>query len=262
MQSTPTTAPGHDVAIVGSGVAGALVASTLVKAGLRVLILEAGPETDRAAAVKRYRQGAYPYESPEWAPQPAGGDPNAYYVNDGLVQFTSDYERRVGGTTWHWLGNCPRLLPSDFQMRTRFGVGVDWPLTYDELEPWYVRAEHELGIAGDSEADSGSPRSAPFPMPPLPLSSGDLLFRDAAARLGYEVIATPQARTSVEGYQGRAACCSNGTCIPICPIQAKYDATYHVFQAVASGAELRPNATVHRIDVDADGSIAPVPVAG
>ena len=256
MQATPASAPEHDVVIIGSGVAGALIGARLAAAGSKVLIVEAGPTTDRAASVKRYRSGVYAYESPEWAPQPTTADLDWYYVQDGLVKWSSDYERRVGGTTWHWLGNCPRLLPSDFEMQTRFGVGIDWPMSYDDLEPWYLDAERELGIAGDSEDDHGSPRSGPYPMPALPLSSGDLLFKEAAATLGYEVVATPQARNSVEGYQGRSICCGNGTCIPICPVQAKYDATHHVDLAVASGAQLLDNAVAYQIDVDADGNIS------
>lgn len=249
---------GFDVVIVGSGVAGALIGYSLATAGAKVVILEAGPRTDRAAAVNRYRAGLYAYESPEWAPQPTTSDLDHYYVQAGPVKFSSDYERRVGGTTWHWLGNCPRLLPSDFQMRTRFGVGVDWPIGYDDLEPWYVRAEAELGVAGDSEHNDGSPRSAPYPMPPLPLASGDLMFRDAAAGMGLELLATPQARNSVDGFQNRPICCGNATCIPICPIQAKYDATYHLALAEAAGAQVIENAVVSRIITGEENRIAGV----
>lgn len=248
----------YDVVIVGSGVAGALIATRLVSAGARVRILEAGPRTDRAAAVTRYRSGAYAYESPAWAPQPAGLDLDAYYVQEGPVVFDSTYERRVGGTTWHWLGNCPRLLPSDFEMKSRFDVGFDWPFTYDELEPWYVEAEHELGVAGDSEHNDGSPRSAAYPMPPLPLASGDQLFKEAAASLGLELLATPQARNSVEGYQGRSQCCGNAICIPVCPVQAKYDATYHLDLAEAAGVELTDNAMVSKVVADENGRITMV----
>jgi len=246
---------GFDVVIVGSGVAGALIGYKLATAGARVCILEAGPRTDRDAAVNRYRAGLYAYESPEWAPQPTTANLDHYYVQAGPVKFSSDYERRVGGTTWHWLGNCPRLLPSDFQMKTRFGVGFDWPITYDDLEPWYVEAEHELGVAGDSDHNDGSPRSAPYPMPPLPLASGDYMFKDAAAGLGLELLATPQARNSVDGFQNRPVCCGNATCIPVCPIQAKYDATYHLDLAEAAGAQIIENAVVSNIITGEEGRI-------
>ena len=255
MPATPIAETSYDVVIVGSGVAGALAGARLAMAGLKVAILEAGPRTDRAKGVERLHLGLYPYESPEWAPQPAGTDVNSYFVQGGQVPWTSDYEKRVGGTTWHWLGNSPRLLPSDFDMQTRYGVGMDWPISYDDLEPWYLLAEHELGVAGDSENDHGSPRSGPYPMPPIPLATGDLIFQEAAAKLGYDVVATPQARNSLDGYGGRPICCGNGTCIPICPIQAKYDATVHVAIAEAHGAQIIDNATAFNVEVGADGLV-------
>lgn len=248
----------YDVVFVGAGVAAAVAGARLSAAGASVVFLEAGPRTDRDHAVTRLRGGHYPYESPAWAPQPTSGDPDHYYVQAGDVKFSSDYERRVGGTTWHWLGTCPRLLPSDFAMQSQFGVGVDWPITYDDLESWYVQAEYELGVAGDSDEDAGSPRSAPFPMPPIPIASGDQIIRDAAAKHGIEVIPNPQARNSVAGYQDRPQCCGNATCIPICPIQAKYDATYHIDLAEQSGATVIDNAVVFQVDVGDDGNVSGV----
>lgn len=248
----------YDVVFVGSGVAAATAGSRLATAGARVVFLEAGPRTERDAAVMRLRGGQYPYESPPWAPQPTSGDPDHYYVQAGKGTFSSDYERRVGGTTWHWLGTCPRLLPSDFKMESKYGVGVDWPIGYDELEPWYVQAEHELGVAGDSEIDAGSPRSAPFPMPAIPIASGDEVIKEAAAKHGIEVIPNPQARNSVNGYQDRPQCCGNATCIPICPIQAKYDAMVHIDRAERHGATVIENAVVFQVDVGNDGNVTGV----
>lgn len=251
MQSIPE----YDVVIVGSSFAGALIGSRLASAGAKIAILEAGPWTDRTEAVARFHGGSYPYESPWWAPQPAGHDANLYYIQDGEADFLANYERRVGGTSWHWEGQIPRLLPSDFEMQSRYGVGVDWPITYDDLEPWYLQAEYELGAAGDDEADYGSPRSAPYPMPAVPLSSGDLLIGDTVKSLGYELITTPQARNTVQGYQNRSICCGNATCYTICPVQAKYDATYHLNKAIADGAEILANSTAFQVDVDSEGNI-------
>ena len=251
-----------DVVIVGSGVAGALVADRLVKKGVSVVILEAGPPVDRDRAVEIFRQAAAkvpesPYPSTAHAPRPTvldiGVPGTGYFVQEGPTAFGSTYERVVGGTTWHWLGSTPRLLPSDFRMKTQFGVGRDWPLTYDDLEPFYVQAEYELGVAGDGGEDQGSPRSGGFPMPAVPISFLDRVVATSAAKIGLKVLSTPQARNT-ETFNDRHHCVGNSNCIPICPIGAKYDAMIHIDRAVENGARLISNAVVHEVLLRADGT--------
>ncbi len=255
-----------DVVVVGSGVAGALVAWQLAKTGADVTILEAGPPIDRDEAVEKFRAATAkvpesPYPNTDWAPRPSvleiGVPGTGYFIQEGPDPFGSTYERIVGGTTWHWLGSCPRLLPTDMLMFSAFGVGVDWPITYAELEPWYVAAEHAIGVAGDDDSDQGSPRSAGFPMPAVPISYLDKVVDAAANRLGYRVEATPQARNT-ETCNDRHHCVGNSNCIPICPIGAKYDALVHLDLAVENGAHLIPNAVVWDIPLNADGSAAGV----
>jgi choline dehydrogenase-like flavoprotein len=168
----------------------------LARAGATVLILEAGPRVDRAQAVETYRRAVAktpesPYPDVPYAPRPTVLDLKGYYVQDGPDLFKSTYERRVGGTTWHWLGTAMRLLPSDFQLRSRYGVGVDWPITYDDLEPWYFEAEKALGVAGDNHDDLGAPRRNPYPMPPIPLTYLDQQVAAAVEGLGLKVRSTP-----------------------------------------------------------------------
>ncbi|MDQ3226642.1 MAG: GMC family oxidoreductase, partial [Chloroflexota bacterium] len=262
MQDATPAAEPYDVVIAGAGVAGGLIAARLAQAGARVAILESGPRVDRDEAVNLYRAAIAktpeaPYPGTDWAPRPDTLDLDHYYVQSGPEKFKSTYERRVGGTTWHWLGTTVRLLPSDFAMQTRYGVGVDWPISYEELEPWYGEAERELGVAGESSRDLGSPRSGDYPMPAIPISFGDQLWVKAAATLGWTVEPSPQARNSVE-YQGRPACCGNAMCIPICPIQAKYDASYHIQLAEDAGARLFENAVAYRIEVNNEGAVTAV----
>ncbi|MFW5941884.1 MAG: GMC family oxidoreductase [Chloroflexota bacterium] len=251
-----------DVIIVGGGVAGLLVAWKLAQAGVDVLVLESGPRVNRAEAVQTYRSALAktpesPYPDVPWAPRPSVIALDDYYVQVGPQQFKSNYERRVGGTTWHWLGTTLRHLPNDLQLRTLYGVGEDWPITYEDLQPWYAEAERAMGVAGDSGEDLGSPRNEPFPQPPLPLTYLDKYIKNAVAPLGLSVKLTPQARNSI-AYDGRPPCCGNATCVPICPIAAKYDASVHGRKAEALGARIMENAVVHRVEVDEEGLVSGV----
>src|SRR5215470_18365667 len=148
-----------DVIVIGSGVAGALAAWQLAKAKFKVLILEAGETgAERVDLVGRYavalpKTPHTPYKTPENDLKAPSPDAPADYYDQQTVdpknQYKSYYERRLGGTTSHWLGHTPRLLPNDFQMKSCYGVGIDWPITYNDLEPWYCEAENALGVAGD-----------------------------------------------------------------------------------------------------------------
>jgi choline dehydrogenase-like flavoprotein len=253
-----------DVVIVGAGIAGALVGYKLAQAGVKVLILEAGPPVDRSASVQAFRdavnkvpESAYP--ATPYAPSPTSADIHAYYVQAGPESFSSTYERRVGGTTWHWLGTALRHLPADFALHTRYGVGVDWPLDYDALEPWYFAAEQELGVSGDDNAQLGVVRRNPYPQPPIASTYSDKRVGAAVAGLGLQVENTPQARNSTL-FDGRPPCCGNASCIPICPIGAKYDASVHVRKAQAAGAQLVDQAVADFVEVDAQGRVTRIRV--
>lgn len=267
-----------DVLVVGAGVTGALIAWRLAEAGRRVLVLEAGPERpDRSELVGAFARSVDKGPSSPYlgtpgdlhAPAPSETDQgdDGHYLQAGPAPFKSTYERLAGGSTWHWLGNTPRLLPNDLRLRSSYGVGVDWPLTYDDLEPWYVQAEQELGVAGDAQEWDGlfgAWRSAPFPMPPIWRAYGDEVV--AAAVDGHEVDGvrvrlriSPQARNSVP-YQGRPPCAGNSSCVPICPVAAKYDATVHIDRARALPvpARFEDRCVVTRLVPDAAGRITRV----
>jgi choline dehydrogenase-like flavoprotein len=172
-----------DVVIVGAGVAGAMVAYRLAEAGVRVVMLEAGiPNPIRvklagAYAIAKLKTPHSAYvDADADAKAPSPDSPGDYDqdLTDPHKVYKSGYERRTGGSTWHWLGHTPRMLRSDFEMRSRYDGGkdfphgmVDWPISYDDLEPWYCEAEWEMGVAGSDEEWQdlfGSHRSHRFPM--------------------------------------------------------------------------------------------------
>ncbi|EST35077.1 GMC family oxidoreductase [Streptomyces roseochromogenus] len=278
--------PQYDVVIVGGGAAGALTACRIksAKPDARILLLDAGnngtAKPDRDAFVAAYQTAAIknvpsPYAGLDnnrlgYAPSSDGApDPvamNRYYVETGPDLYESGFQRMLGGSTWAWRGNTPRFLPNDFQLKTNYGVGADWPIAYADLEPYYVQAEAELGVSGNDDEWVGlTPRSAPYPMPGMAPSYGDELVRAALADIGpidgvpVTVVTTPQARNSEE-YRDRSACQGNSSCIPVCPSGAKYDAGFHIGLARDRlGVEIRTACVVTRL-LPRPGNLAPTVV--
>ncbi|AHL31527.1 dehydrogenase [Pseudomonas brassicacearum] len=258
-----------DVVIVGAGLAGSIIAYQLGMAGVDVLVLESGPEipANRAQYLERFYtatlktpESPYPPVSTldPWRDPTKENAPRAtiadlikgwndhavsYLVQKGPLPFNSTYERVGGGTTWHWVGTCLRMVPNDFRLRSKYGVGVDWPIGYDDLQSAYCRAEAEIGVSANvaDQAYLGMtfPEGYSFPMHSIPLSLVDGSFVTAVTGQTFDglplvVSPTPAGRNS-QPYAGRRVCAGNTNCTPICPIQAKYDATVTMNKALATG---------------------------
>lgn len=258
-----------EVVIVGAGLAGSIIAYQLGMAGVDVLVLESGPEipANRTQYLERFYtatlktpESPYPpvstLDTPrdptkENAPRATIADlilgwdkPEiSYLVQKGPLPFNSTYERVGGGTTWHWVGTCLRMVPNDFRLKSKYGVGVDWPIGYDDLQSAYCRAEAEIGVSANvaDQAYLGMtfPEGYSFPMHSIPLSLVDGSFVSAVTGQTFDglplvVSPTPAGRNS-QPYAGRRVCAGNTNCTPICPIQAKYDATVTMNKARATG---------------------------
>jgi len=263
-----------DVVIVGSGVSGGLVASRMARAGKSVIVLEAGPRVTRRDIVERFRsapvklslanmklQGAgSPYPSMPYAPSTYGD----YLELTGPVKYNTSYLRVVGGTTWHFGSALWRMIPNEFRLNSLYGRGRDWPISYDDLEPYYQQAEEELGVSGMDEMDQGGngggqfpPRSQPYPMKGLPNS---YFFSQLSQRLeagGFHPVLEPNGRAT-KPYKDRPVCAGNNNCNPVCPIGAKYDGSMHIDVAEQLGATILPNSVVYKIEDDAEGRITAV----
>jgi glucose dehydrogenase len=282
-----------DAVIVGSGVAGALIAKQLGDAGKQVLILEAGPEIPPNVNdyMQRFFKAAAKVPESPYPPElftdpskvnagratsvmlgPNYKDPKkSYLIQTGPMPFGSTYERIGGGTSLHWLGTSLRFLPSDFKMRTLYNRFVDWPITYDDLgkggaDSWYSKAEAEIGVSADAE-DQGylgiDSNDYSYPMPKIPLSTVDKVISGKIAGMSLDgkaltVRSTPAARNS-RPYRQRRTCAGNTNCIPICPIQAKYDPTVTVNEALRTGTgsvKIKYRSVVHEVVVNGDGRVS------
>lgn len=253
------------VVVVGSGMAGAHLAYTLALKGVDVLVLEAGPRRDRASNVKTFYDNPVkgpqsPYPSAASAPHPEDGKYDDFYVQGGADKFIGAYLRLYGGTSWHWTGFADRLRPADFRMKSDYGVAEDWPIDYQSLVGFYEEAEKRWGVAGDPAFDWGAPRGdTPYQMPPIPHSYMDHQVIKALDKLGLHAGRFSHARNS-EVFDNRPACCGNNTCVPICPIGAKYDASVHAEKAEAAGARFMTDALATFIELGADGNVSRVKV--
>jgi glucose dehydrogenase len=273
-----TAAPNSsfDVVIVGAGVAGAMIANQLGLAGKKVLILESGAEVPPNVddfmnrfytALAKVPEVPYspdlfnppvssvkPLANPTRlnAPRPTvlslgsnnWNDPTqAYMIQKGPLAFGSTYERIAGGTMRHWLGTSLRFLPNDFKMQTVYKQLVDWPIGYNDIEPWYEMAEKEIGISANvaDQAYLGITFSPEYhyPMNPIPPSLVDAAVSQGTSGMSLDgvplsVTPTPAGRNS-QPYQNRRVCAGNTNCIPICPIQAKYDPSVTLAAALQTG---------------------------
>jgi choline dehydrogenase-like flavoprotein len=193
-----------DVVVVGSGF-GALffVEGYLSKRpAAKILMLERGIFNSHAWQIEQGRNSPIPAAST---------------FRSDAAKKVWNFTIGVGGGTNCWYAQTPRFHPSDFRMRSKYGVAQDWPLDYDELEPYYFAAETKMSVAGSPEMGVILPRSGPFPQPPHKQTAVDAIMRKAQPQF-HVPIAT--ARASVADA-GRPPCCASARC-NLCPVNAKF----------------------------------------
>ncbi|MEM1206678.1 MAG: GMC family oxidoreductase [Acidobacteriota bacterium] len=248
-----------DVLIIGSGAGGGPLALTLSRAGAEVLVLERGPRHGRDAY--SHRQGLQPGDFvPSVATDPhtviTRRPPRSVRHPLGWIATC------VGGGTEHMGGYFYRFHPDDFRMRSRFGAALelaDWPISYDDLEPYYALAEWEVGVSGLAEVHPFEvPRSRPYPMPPLRSHPVAASVRAAIQRRGLHPFPTPRSINS-RPYGGRPACEYCRRCASYgCPVGARGTSQEALLtRAEATGrCEVRPDSRVREISVTPSGRAA------
>jgi choline dehydrogenase-like flavoprotein len=269
--------PRPSVIVVGSGAGGSVAAWELARSGHPVLVLEKGrqllPGLGDAGGIgpvpfgnDEVKAGRF-FENQDVTLEPRTGRSQAEAAQGIERSFVGDINSlptTVGGGTVHWDAKVPRFWRQDFKGLSLYGPVpganvADWPLTYDDLAPYYDEIEARLGVQGDVDRMphrtlSQAPRSRQFPMPPNPPMYVGKLLAEGAARLGYTAYPFPMAVNS-RVFDGRPSCNSCGFCSGFgCPISARGGAAVSfLHHALRSGAELRPRCFVHRVDVARGG---------
>lgn len=237
-----------DVLIVGAGASAAAFAWSMTNTRMKILCLEQGDWVNPMD---------YPATRMDWESSGLGGDPNVrknpgdYPINSKDSPISIINYNGVGGGTILFAGHFPRFHPSDFQVRKLDGVGEDWPLDYDLLDPFYNENDRMMGVAG-LEGDPAYPPKKPL-MPPIPMGRSGTTMARGFNELGWHWWPSDVA-IATEQYDGRDKCINLGACGSGCAQGAKasVDITYWP-HAIRAGVEVRTRCRVREITVDDQG---------
>jgi choline dehydrogenase-like flavoprotein len=233
-----------DAVIVGAGAAGAVFAAVLTRAGKKVVVLERGPDWKLSDLIS----------SDIWARRIRPAGPQTVLAGKDLIGRASDHGWGTGGAALHHSANYPRLLPDDFTMKSDHG-GLDWPISYADLAPYYDRAAREIGISGDAKAEERwRPPGEPYPMPPLRKFRHGEVWVKGFESVGIHVVSGAVGVSSVP-YKGGEACIHDGWCGAGCPTGALANPQARLLgEARHNGAEVRPFAYATRVLTNTAGT--------
>src|SRR6516165_7804261 len=234
-----------EVVIVGAGASGSVYAAVLAKQGKKVVVLEQGPDWQLSDLTS----------SDIWGRRlkPAGGP----FILEGKNPVSYGFQGGwgVGGAALHYFANFPRLLPSDFKIKSEYGRAHDWPISYQDVAPYYDKVARDIGVSGDAKAEEvWRPAGEPYPMPPMKTFRNGQVWLKGFEAVGIRMVPAAVGMNSTE-YKGRPACIYDGWCHVGCPIGALANplVTY-LGDARKAGAEVRPWSTVTRILTNSQGT--------
>ncbi|HEX7057894.1 MAG TPA: GMC family oxidoreductase [Bacilli bacterium] len=233
-----------DAVIVGAGAAGGVLAKNLSVAGLKVVVLDAGP----------FRDPQHDFASDELAMKNLGWqDTRIVAGQNPLTMGHNNSGRGIGGGTVHFTGVFLRFHDADFKARTLDGVADDWPIAYKDLEPYYDKVEKDIAVSGPKHFPWGE-FHGPYPYPERdPLSPNAYIFRRGCEKLGIRSSVAPLAILSAP-FDGRPPCINRGFCNQGCMPNAKFSTLIvHIPQAIKAGAEVLADCMVTRVNVDKRG---------
>ena len=226
-----------DVIVVGAGAAGSVIAATAAEAGKRVLILEAGP----ARGLSDLASSQIHARKLKWSGAPVveeGSLPVGHGFNAGWG---------TGGGAAHHYAVWPRLHENDFTVRSDHDLGLNWPIDYAALRPYYDRIQASVGISGDADQEIWRPPGEPYPLEPLPVFAQGAVLRRGFDAMDMQVAPIPLAINSRRVGE-RAACLYDGWCDAGCPIGALANPLVTFLpRAIGAGAEIRHNADVEQV---------------
>ena len=236
-----------DIAIIGVGSAGGVLCQRLARAGFKVVGFESGPFWDTERDWVSDEAGSHKLYWTE--PRITGGE-------NPIALGANNSGNGVGGGSVHWAGFTPRLHPSDFEIYTRDGVGVDWPMKYEELKPYYELLEKEIPVSGPLHYPWGDPHGYSYSSHP-PHAVSNILAK-GCSELGIGVVQGGPVAIVNGSYGDRPHCIYRGFCIQGCKVGAKQSTLIsHVPDALICGAEIRDFCMVSRINM-ADGRVSGV----
>src|SRR5580658_5279206 len=247
--------PLYDVCVIGSGAAGGIVTKELCEGGAKVLLLEAGVEVKPG----RFRSHCWPSdmqfrglrsEKQELFYPPDLKDSIRYEQSDNI---SVDRIRVLGGRTVHWNAVVLRYSPADLREYSFNGIDVDWPLSYEELAPYYERIEQMIGVCGNDDGIETLPAGRHY-LPPLPLRCSEQVLRRDIAGMGAKVISVRKALLTRD-YDNRPACHYCGHCMDGCDVSAIFSTPGSMLpKAKKTGnLTLRQNALAREILIDDEG---------